>query len=201
MSLQILFKLFLGFMGFFFISYPLHQFIIAWVATRFGDKTSRQNGGLTLNPIYHVFHKPTLFDYHYLVEKSPLLYIFVRISGVFAFLFVAVVAGLPLRLGLIPYATSSGGFLPTLFEYLNFLEMIHFNIFVIFLLPIPSLDGSAIIDVIIPEKLWKTWLELEKYGWVFVCALLIIPNMIGVDFFMITMDSIIQSLRIMILGS
>jgi Zn-dependent protease len=44
------------------------------------------------------------------------------------------------------------------------------------LLPIPTLDGSRVIGFFLPRRLAYSWYDLDRYGFIFVLMLVVLPS-------------------------
>jgi Zn-dependent protease len=51
------------------------------------------------------------------------------------------------------------------------------------LLPIPPLDGSRVVDSLIPGSLRPAWDAFAQYGTFALVALIFLPQMIGINLF------------------
>lgn len=162
----------------------IHEFAHAWTADRLGDPTARLAGRLTLNPLAHLdplgtflilivgfgWGKPVPVDPFNL--RNPR-----RDSAIISF------AGPASNLLM---ATVSSVF----FHWMVFTPLFTFPVFwavllenfifynvllaVFNLIPVHPLDGFAVAGGLIPEKQYKNWLGLARYGTLFL-ILLILP--------------------------
>jgi Zn-dependent protease len=57
---------------------------------------------------------------------------------------------------------------PQVLFWLGFLNVI---LAVFNLLPIPPLDGSALVERVLPNQWWPTWLKFRQYGFLIILAL------------------------------
>jgi Zn-dependent protease len=174
------------------ISFTIHEFSHAWTANYFGDTTPKMNGRLTLNPIAHLdpigsllllvagfgWAKPVPVNPYALQRRSSSAMMWVSVSGPLSNFLMAIIAAIPIRIGLIStndvysaLAIKSSLFLPSLpqflydFIYINLLLML-FN-----LLPIAPLDGEKIFEYFIPPS-WSRVLEMIRpYGPIILMAL------------------------------
>lgn len=162
----------------------VHEFAHALAADRLGDKTARNAGRLTLNPLAHIDPMWTVL--------LPLM-LFISTRGMFVFGSAKPVPinyrflGNPRKdviwIGLAgPVANFLLAFL--CFVLLRFLRsgqsasllvvLAQINIFlgVFNLIPVPPLDGSRIAAGLLPERLSTAYLRIEPYGIVIMIALL-----------------------------
>lgn len=186
--IQILFQNPLAFFivaGLLVMAISVHEFSHALAADRLGDPTARLAGRLTLNPMAHLdpigtfllfvagfgWGKPVPFDPFNLknVEKDAAI---ISFAGPFSNLIMAIVSSVILRLVVIkiPILIVSA-FLTqvlSLFIYFNIILAV-FN-----LIPVHPLDGFKVIGGLLPKKYYSDWMELQRYGMIFL-ILLIFP--------------------------
>jgi len=171
------------------VAFPIHEFAHALAAYRLGDSTARLFGRLTLNPLAHFdpagglmltisvllvgfgfgWAKPTPVNPRNL-EGGRWGEAIVAAAGPISNLILAIVAAIPLRF---VYATNMDiGFFELvlqLFIVIN-LALMLFN-----LLPIPPLDGSAVLFAFLPpQTAWQLRPILSQYG-IILLILLIFP--------------------------
>lgn len=158
-----------------FCTMPIHEYAHALIATKLGDQTPRLAGRLTLNPMAHISPMGAImiflfgFGYAKPVSVNPrnfkdskkgmaLTAIAGPISNLimgFIFIVLAVV-----------YANLSHAetiLYNAIFSFLLFAGTINVNLAVFNLLPIPPLDGSRILQLLIPAKYYYKFLEYERY--------------------------------------
>lgn len=164
-------------------SVMLHEVAHGWVAERFGDDTARNAGRITLNPLAHIDPFGTI-----------LLPLILSLSGVGAFGWAKPVPVSPRRLrnprshslwvGLAGPATNIAiAVVAALahrtygYEWLFWLGAINVILAVFNLLPIPPLDGSAVVERLLPLSWWPTWLRVRQWGMgVVLLLVLVLPG-------------------------
>ncbi|MBN2032856.1 MAG: site-2 protease family protein [Deltaproteobacteria bacterium] len=147
----------------------IHEYAHGRVAFFLGDPTAKRAGRLTLNPISHIdplgalclflfrfgWAKPVPVDIRYF--KNPRTGSFlVSLSGPLANLFAAFVAGTIFRFFLFPselYITL-----------LVSLILMNIGLGIFNLLPVPPLDGSHILESVLPSGALQQYRELGKYA-------------------------------------
>lgn len=173
----------------------LHEVMHGFAANRLGDPTAKQQGRLSLNPLKHIDPFGTVimpfllmmmnmpvFGYAKPVPYNPAYFknpkrddFIVGMAGPAANLAMALVAGAAAWL-LSPLSSTimvSNAFL--LYFYYLFLPLFTLiNLYLMFfnLLPIPPLDGSSIIALLIPERHLPTYYRLQQ--WAFPVFLIIV---------------------------
>lgn len=132
------------------MSLVLHEVGHAYAAHLFGDDTAKRQGRLSLNPLRHLDPLGTLllllvgFGWARPVPIYPPAFRAYRLG-----LFAVSVAGILVNLALAAYVASSINLVLAVFN----------------LLPIPPLDGSKILQSLLPLA-WHPWLwRLEQYAW------------------------------------
>ncbi len=180
------------------LSVSVHEFGHAWAASRMGDSLPQSQGRLTLNPIHHIDPVGTLlfpilmsmagggmFGWGRPVMTNPSNYtrrlsrptgsMLVAVAGpamnlVMAFL-VSVVIVVALRFGVM-----STGIAEALIRYLVQLNLIllFFN-----LLPIPPLDGGAVLAWVLPRSMQGVIEFLSRWGFLILLGLMIATPVLG----------------------
>ncbi len=181
---------------FLLLSFPVHEFAHAWTAYRLGDGTAKMFGKLTLNPIAHFDQfGGTMLVLSILLIGFPFGYAqtpvnprnlrgrygeaIVAAAGPISNLLIAAAVAIPLRI-LIASGPASGslGFVENL---LSFIVQGSIILGLFNLIPIPPLDGGAImLSLVPPRTAWQLRPILSQYGF-FLIILLIIPIAGGVS--------------------
>ena len=173
------------------IGFPVHEFAHAWAAYIQGDATAKMFGRLTLNPKVHLdqmgsilllisalagwvigWAKPTPYNAANLRNRRN-GEVLVALAGPAANMIVAAAAGIVFRLIIafqVPLPIAVGVILLYFIQYQVLLAI--FN-----LLPIPPLDGSAVLlRFLSPRRAWEVRGMLAQYG---IFVLLVIVVLIG----------------------
>ena len=152
------------------IAVTLHEFAHAFVADKLGDPTPRMMGRVSLNPLDHLdpigtiailiahigWGKPVPFD-PYNLDNPKRDTLLIAVAGPVVNLILAIISALLLHLNL-PIIGLLSGFL-LIMVYLN-VGLAIFN-----LLPIPPLDGSKILQGILPDDKSQEWeIFSQRYG-------------------------------------
>lgn len=159
-------------------SLTIHEFMHGWVAYRCGDDTAYEAGRLTLNPIAHLDPIGTIclffapIGWAKPVPVNPLNYnhprrdeILVSGAGVTANFVAGAVFALIFRAldwtGVIPVQSAFAGYAV---EMLILAMFINFGLAVFNLLPIFPLDGSHIVQELLPYPASDRFREFSRYG-------------------------------------
>lgn len=173
-------------------SLSVHESAHAWMSDRFGDDLARMQGRISLNPSSHVdpigtllfpaiafFTGAPIIGWARPTPVNPLRWrnkrvanFWVSVAGVLCNFIIAIVAGLGLRV------LYSVGVINKNFQLLNVDSTIATGaielVFVFFilnvslgifnLLPIPPLDGSKVLESILPSSFESALEALERFG-------------------------------------
>jgi len=172
----------------------LHEVAHGVVALMFGDDTAKRAGRLTLNPIAHVDPFGTLilpamlaltglgaFGYAKPVPVNPRRLrnprqhsLYVSLTGPAVNIVLAVAAALVFR---VTQPTGTAG------EVVLYLGFVNVLLAVFNLLPIPPLDGSALIERVLPHRWWPTWLRFRQWSFgLLLIVVLLIPGSLSAVF-------------------
>ena len=179
------------------IALTIHEFSHAFVATRFGDDTPRRAGRLTLNPLMHLdpmgslmlilvgfgWAKPVPINPYVIRQNNKAGVMLTSIAGPLSNLIMAVLAAIPLRLGLFQASYQVSGIFPTL-GYFS-VEFIYTNValFLFNMIPRAPLDGEKVLEFFLPNS-WQGALQaIRQYGPFILLALVFVGPMVGFDFF------------------
>ena len=191
-------QLFVAFVIAVIIGITFHEFSHAAVASLQGDQTARAEGRLTLNPVVHLDPLGSIalilagFGWGRPVPVNPGALrnrrfggIMVGLAGPAANFVVAVASVIALR---ITYPESGLSFdVPFSLRLLYTLVAVNVILGVFNLLPIPPLDGSTLLSIILPPSQQNIVRFLEQYGIFLLLGLLILaPNLLTPIFRAIT---------------
>lgn len=169
------------------VALAFHEYAHAVVSDSLGDPTPRMMGRLTVNPMAHFDVMGTLllvlcgFGWAKPVPVNPRYYsdyksgvIKVSLAGVGANFFIAFISVLMLTV-----LMGMGGLDPYSYQFINW--MIIYNIwFGLFnLIPLPPLDGSRVLSMILPGDLAYKYDNFnERYSFI-ILMLLVFSGMAG----------------------
>jgi len=165
-------------------SLTLHELAHAWVAWRLGDPTAKREGRLTLNPLVHIDPLGTLmfivtalaaglpFGWARPVPVNPNYFrrpkegmAIVAVAGPLMNFAVALIC-----LALIRHVDVSQG----TFDVLRQAWIINVVLGIFNLIPVPPLDGSRVIGVLMDNATYARWVSFDQYGMLIVFGLFIV---------------------------
>jgi Zn-dependent protease len=179
-----------------------HEAAHAWMSYKFGDDTARLLGRVTLNPVAHTDPIGTLlipivmFIYGHLgtpfgvipllgwgkpTPVNPLRWrnkdlanVMVSIAGILANTLIAIIAFVILKIYLITQAHQqlAASTQEPIELFLSYLLIMNVSLAVFNLLPFPPLDGSKILDTILPASMRPFLDFLEQYGFLILLVLI-----------------------------
>ena len=165
-------------------SLTLHELAHAYVAWRLGDPTAKQQGRLTLNPIVHMDPMGTLmfvvtglaaglpFGWAKPVPVNPGYFrrpkegmAIVAIAGPLMNFLVALVCFAVIR-----HVDMSA----QTFEVLRMAWIVNVVLGIFNLIPVPPLDGSRVLGVLMGDATYIRWVSFDQYGMLVVFGLFIV---------------------------
>jgi Zn-dependent protease len=179
------------------ISLSIHEFAHAWSANAFGDDTPRLNGRLTLNPAAHLdlmgslmllvvgfgWARPVPINPYALQRRSSAAVMWVSLAGPASNLMLAIIAAIPLRMGLITPFTGTSGLLPSPYSFMLQFIAINLLLMVFNLIPLAPLDGEKIAGYFFPPPMARFFDTIRPYGPMILLAILFVGPMIGLNIF------------------
>ena len=171
-----------------------HEVAHGYAALRFGDHTAKNAGRLSFNPIKHldpfgsvllpallIFSgSPAIFGYakpvpvNFYNLRNPELGTFVvSIAGVATNLVLAVIAGFAFQgVALISQQVGPGPILMTAAQLLYAFTFINVVLAIFNLIPIPPLDGSKVLSVLLPPRVRDAYEKIGPFGIIILVVLL-----------------------------
>lgn len=166
---------------------PIHEFAHALIAHKLGDDTARLSGRLTINPLAHIDPIGALmimlvgFGYLKPVPVNPRNFknpkggmALTALAGPVSNLIMAFIFTL-FYCAVFRFSTVvAGTFAYSIAYFFMYAAQVNISLAVFNFIPVPPLDGSRIISVIIPEKYYFGIMKYERYIVLGVMALVLI---------------------------
>ena len=169
---------------------PIHEFAHAFIADKLGDHTARLQGRMTLNPLAHIdpigglmillvgfgFARAVPVNMRNFKNPKGGMAV-VALAGpvsnlimatVFTFFYVLVCR--------YAYFNLDMGIANALKIFTSYAAVININLAVFNLLPIPPLDGSRIMNAILPDRIYFRIMQYERYIMIGLFVLMILPG-------------------------
>ncbi len=168
------------------ITLTVHEYAHAFAAHKLGDDTAKNFGRLSLNPLKHLdpigalcmllfrigWAKPVPInarnfknpkrDFALSALAGPLSNIILGfiLSGIYVFTYSSLVNAI--LGGSLPPDSFYATFLDNLVKFLGIFFSVNIGLGIFNLLPIPPFDGSRLLNVILPEKMYFGVMKYEK---------------------------------------
>lgn len=195
------------------IGFAFHEYAHAYVADRLGDPTPRSQGRLTMNPFVHLdifgslmavffsfgWAKPVQTHPQYYKGNPARGHMMVAVAGPLMNLLIAFIGMVIWVLTLSLLSDSS--WMPILSTILRAIVLMNLGLGVFNLLPIPPLDGFAVLGWVLPNRFGNFLNTLEQYGMI-ILMIVLFTNILGTILFPIvgTLFSLYQKGAIAILS-
>lgn len=166
-----------------FCTLPVHEYAHAFVADKLGDKTARLSGRLTFNPMAHIDILGAImilfvgFGYAKPVPVNPRNFknpkkgmALTALAGPFSNILMAVVF---MFFSNVLSLFGSSLFVQAFYVFFSFAASINIGLAVFNLIPIPPLDGSRVLELLIPDKYYYKFAQYERYIVIVIFGLII----------------------------
>lgn len=176
------------------LSLTVHEWAHARAAFALGDTTAQSLGRMTLDPLAHIDPVGTLilpllgvpFGWAKRVPVNPMRFharfdgrwamMLVAGAGPLSNLLIALSGFLILGIGVPSGVIAPGGMVQ---EVVRQAASLNVGLAVLNLLPIPPLDGSRVLEGLVPERLRPAWDRLGVAAPMVLAALLLLPLLLG----------------------
>lgn len=163
------------------VAFTIHELAHAVTADYLGDDTPRLMGRISLNPLVHLdplgsllllvagfgWAKPVLVNplRMYKVKNVRMAMALVAIAGPVSNIVMAIIAAIPIRLGVVGVAfAGSAGIFPSTSVLLTEFIWINLILAVFNMIPLAPLDGSKVLAGLLPSEMVHKLQPLEQYG-------------------------------------
>jgi Zn-dependent protease len=178
----------------FLFSLSFHEAAHAWTSERFGDETGRWLGRVTLNPVPHIdvfgtlifpligilsggmmfgWAKPVPVDPSRWRDKK-LANIVVSAAGPISNLILATLSFIALKVlietGTL-HAATAGGVFEAIVKILSMGLTLNIILAIFNLFPIPPLDGSHVLESLLPPDAARAYEQIRPYGFILIVGL------------------------------
>lgn len=172
-----------------FLTMPIHEFAHAFAAYKLGDKSQKYMGRLTLNPFAHIDYIGALavlligFGWAKPVQVNPMYFknpkvgmAITSFAGPLSNLITAFVA---IFVSCLVDFSNSSFLRLDLLNYVSlaflYIASINISLAVFNLIPLPPLDGSKVLMVILPDRIYYKVMQYEKYFYFLLIILVVSP--------------------------
>ena len=173
-----------------FLTIVLHEMAHGFVAYLLGDRTAKNAGRLTLNPIKHIdilgliamiifgfgWAKPVPVNPYYFKNRKSGMAL-TAFAGPASNIILAII-GLLIYKALLYMPMPLGAMAEVVYAFSVFIVTfitLNVGLAIFNLIPIPPLDGSKILNTILPERIYFKIMQYERYGFLVLYILLNIP--------------------------
>ncbi len=175
-----------------FYSIIIHEFSHAFAAFLLGDDSAKRAGRLTLNPLKHIdwfgtvllplflyFTAGFIYGYAKPVPFNPYNFkSFKRDSGLTALAGPASNFLIAIAFALVYHLGGFSAYLQYVATYVIFLNLL---LAIFNLIPVPPLDGSKVLGMVLTDTTYYKWTMQEKKGMFYLFAIIIISNLLHLN--------------------
>lgn len=169
------------------VSLVVHELAHGWAALRLGDRTARDQGRLSLNPLRQLDPWGTaVLVVSFLGSGGTFFFGWARPVPISPWRFKDAQRGMMLVGAAGPASNialallaAAGVWLtydavPLLADVFALAFMLNVVLALLNLVPVPPLDGSRVVGGLLPRSLWLKWMSLDRYGNVVFVVLLVL---------------------------
>lgn len=171
---------------------PIHEYAHALIAQKLGDETARLSGRLTISPLAHVdwygafllvfagvgWAKPVPINMrNFRMKNKKLAMAITAFAGPLsniAMSFIFMVISIAISL-FVPESNASAAIV----QFFELATSINITLAVFNLIPVPPLDGSRLITLLVPDKYYYQIMRYERYIAIGFMALILLGILDG----------------------
>lgn len=180
------------------LSLTVHEWAHAWSAWLLGDQMAEREGRLTLNPLAHIDPVGSLllpvlgvpFGWAKPVPVNPGGFrpgvslrtgvLITAAAGPISNICIALVCAMLLAVG-VAWGGTAGVVPDAILDLLETFIYLNVILAVFNALPLPPLDGSRVVDCLVPDSLRPVWDAVCQYGMVLLILVLLLPLFVGIN--------------------
>lgn len=162
-----------------------HEVSHGLAALALGDPTAKDEGRLSFNPIRHIdiwglammaifrfgWAKPVPIDMRYF--KNPVRGMAITAAaGPFSNVVLAFLALCIRSVAIYVYGRSGGAMARFVIEFFEYTAILSVGLAVFNVIPIPPLDGSKVLNALLPKSVYYQILRYERYGFLVMMVVL-----------------------------
>ena len=162
---------------------PIHELAHAFTAFKLGDRTAKNQGRLTLNPLSHIdpigglaillfgfgWAKPVPINLYNFRNPKRDMAITAAAGPIVNFLLAVVFFFIAKIYVVITGITSTNDYLLIFF---GFVIEINILLAIFNLIPIPPLDGSRLLTALLPDRIYHSLMQYEQYSFIILIVLI-----------------------------
>lgn len=198
-----------------FLSLSFHEYAHGYAAYKMGDDTAKNMGRLNMSPMSHIdpigavclflfgfgWAKPVPINpNNFKAGKMKQGMVITALAGPLGNLIMAFVSLLLMRIIGRVYGNAAGvaaTALTVVYILLSVLESMNLALAVFNLIPVPPLDGSKILNAVLPARTYFWLMQYEQYGFIILIILINLPIF---DSFLYLITGGIETLFNLIIG-
>lgn len=193
------------------IAFTVHEFMHAFVAYKFGDRTAKYAGRLTLNPLAHLdpmgslmllvagfgWAKPVPVNPHVIRQKSPAGLMLVSLAGPLSNLTMAAIGGLVIRL----LVVNKAAWMPVwMLDFLFQFIVVNIMLFLFNMIPIAPLDGEKVMAYTMPNSWLSGFETVQKVGPYILLGVILLGRFTNISLFGFLMDTPMEKIYSFLTG-